>query len=656
MRRCHRILFTLAAALCAAVASAQTADVSITKSAPESVLAGETFDYSIDVFNSGPGTAQNVSMTDSLPFGTTFVSFANPSGTFTCSTPSVGTGGTITCTTPSLADQQEASFTITVKTSPGAPSGSISNTATVTSATNDPVTSNNSFTVSTGIAATSAASADLSIDSVFGSPNVAAGATMSVHLLIANKGPSTAHHVQVVTAVPANTTFLSASVADPLGAFVCGTPSVGTAGNITCSAPEFDPRSSSDQPMFLFTFRVNNGVPAGTVLTTTATLSADESDPVPSNNTAAKTTTVTSQAASADVSVGTAGGGSAFTVTVLNAGPNDAASVTLTDTVPAGSTFLGWTQTSGPLFNCTTPSVGGTGSITCTIVAFPGVQGETISAGFDLALNPSAQVTNNVTVSSSTPDPRPDNNSASFPVLAALSVDDVGVVEGNSGTTPATFTVRLQPANALLTATVDYEVTGLSATAGVDFAATQGTLTFRAGETQKTITVLVFGDTVPEPDEVFSLQLRNPVNAVFGQSFAFGTIADDDHGGPPLPAVSIANASITEGNSGTTNVTFSATLSIPSTTVARVRWQTQNGTALAGADYVAGSGELVFQPGETVKTFTVAIVGDVVFEPDELFNVLITGADNATFSSIPATCVILNDDVPAPSRHRAARP
>ncbi len=656
MRRCHAILTTVAVALFAAVANAQTADLTISKTAAESALAGETIDYSIFVINSGPSTAQTVTVTDTLPFGTTFVSLTNPSGIFSCSAPSVGATGTVTCTAPSLTDQQESSFTISVKTSPIAPSGSISNTATISSATTDPVTSNNSSTATTGIAAITAASADLSLDSMVGSSNVAAGATMSFQLAISNKGPSTGHHVQLADAVPANTSFLSVSVSDPLAVFTCTTPAVGTGGTITCSAPDFDPRSSSDQPAFLFTFRVNNGVPAGTVLTNAATLSADEGDPVASNNSLSRTATVTTQPASADVSVTTTGGGSTFSVLASNSGPNDAALVTLTDTIPSGSTFLDWTQTRGPHFQCNTPAAGGTGSIVCTIAILPGVEGKTITAAFELTLNSSAQVTNNVTISSSTADPRSDNNSSSFPVAAALTIDDVSTVEGNSGSKPAVFTVRLQPANAVLTATVDYVVAGVTASDGLDFSATRGTLTFLPGQTQKTITVPILGDTLQEDDELYSVQLSNAVNASIGRGTGLGTIVDDDHGGPPVPDATIDNITVTEGNSGTTNATFTTRLSFPSAALSRVRWQTQNGSALAGSDYITASGEVTFQPGETVKTFSVAIIGDVVFEPDELFNVVITGADNATFSSTPVTCTILNDDAQVPPRHRSVRP
>jgi len=655
MYRCHRILLLLVAAFAALQASAQTADLLIAKSGSESVTAGETIVYSIFVFNNGPDDAQNVTITDALPFGTTFVSLDASTSIFNCNTPAAGAAGTVTCTAAAFQNQAEASFTLTVKTSAGAPSGSINNTATITSSTPDPNTPDNSSTATTGIVAGSTTSADLSIESIAGTSAVSAGSTISFQVSIANKGPSTAHHVQLVNAVPANATFVSASIADPLAIFSCTTPAVGTSGNITCTASTLDPRTSSDQPSFLFTFRVDNGVAAGTVLTDTATLSADDSDPVTSNNTASRTATVTSQAPAADVSVSTTGGGPAFSITVSNTGPNDAASVTLTDAVPAGSTFASWTQTSGPPFSCSTPAVGGSGTITCSIGVLPGIEGKTILANFELRLDTVAQVTNSVSISSATPDPRPDNNSSSFPVNAKLTIQDVTVIEGNSGTTPAVFTVRLQPANATLTATVDYQVLGVSAVAGVDFIASQGTLTFRAGETQKTITVQVVGDTANEGDELFEVELSNAVNAAIERGTAFGRIADDDQGGAPLPTARVDGILVLEGNSGSPNATFTARLSFASNLVVRVRWKTQDGTAIAGSDYVASDGEITFLPGELTKTFSVPLIPDTIFEPDEFFDVILTGADNA-IAGQGGTCLIVNDDAQAPAvppKHRA---
>jgi uncharacterized repeat protein (TIGR01451 family) len=655
MRRCHSIFFLFAVVLVAAAANAQTADLLVSKSAPESVSAGDTIDYSVFVFNSGPSNAQNVTVTDTLPSGTTFAAVHVSSSLFTCTTPSVGASGTVSCIAPTFDDESETSITISVKTSPSAPSGMISNTATIAAATPDADTSNNSSTATTGIVATSTASADLSIESILGSTSAASGATFTFQVVVANKGPSTAHHVQLTNAVPANATFLSSVVSDPLGAFTCATPAVGTSGTITCAAASLDVRNAGDQPTFLFTFRINNGVSSGTVLTNTATIAGDETDPSPANNSASRTTTVTSQAASADMSVATTGGESDFVVTVANAGPNDAANVTLTDAVPSGSTFAAWTQTLGPRFNCTTPAPGSSGSISCTIANFPGVEGKSISAVFELSLNASAETTNTAIVTSSTADPRTDNNTSTFPSNAKLTIDDVRVVEGNSGTTPAVFTVRLQPANATVTATVDYRALPITANPGFDFVATQGTLTFLAGETVKSFSVPIIGDTLDEGDESFTVQLLNAVNATIDRGTATGTIIDDDHGGATLPFASIDNVSVPEGNSGLSSAVFTLQLSIPATTLTRVRFQTQDGTATANSDYLPANAEITFQPGEIVKTFTVAIIGDVVFEPDETFKVIITGADNATFSTSPATCTIVNDDAQVPPRHRSVR-
>ncbi len=94
---------------------------------------------------------------------------------------------------------------------------------------------------------------------------------------------------------------------------------------------------------------------------------------------------------------------------------------------------------------------------------------------------------------------------------ASLSINNVTVTEGNTGTTLAVFTVTLTPASSQ-TVTVDYATADQSAQAGTDYTSTQGTLTFAPGETTKAITVPVFGDNALESDERFVVQLSNPTN------------------------------------------------------------------------------------------------------------------------------------------------
>jgi hypothetical protein len=109
----------------------------------------------------------------------------------------------------------------------------------------------------------------------------------------------------------------------------------------------------------------------------------------------------------------------------------------------------------------------------------------------------------------------------------ALSVSDVTVTEGNSGTVGATFTVSLAAASGK-TVTVGFATSNGSATSPADYASASGSLTFAPGETTKTVTVTVNGDTTDEPDETFVLTLSSPVNATLGDGSGTGTITDDD--------------------------------------------------------------------------------------------------------------------------------
>ena len=106
-------------------------------------------------------------------------------------------------------------------------------------------------------------------------------------------------------------------------------------------------------------------------------------------------------------------------------------------------------------------------------------------------------------------------------------IDNVTVTEGNTGTTPAVFTVTLTPASSQ-TVTVDYATADQSAQAGTDYTSTQGTLTFAPGETTKTITVPVLGDNALESNERFVVQLSNPTNATLATPQGIGEIVNDD--------------------------------------------------------------------------------------------------------------------------------
>jgi hypothetical protein len=121
-----------------------------------------------------------------------------------------------------------------------------------------------------------------------------------------------------------------------------------------------------------------------------------------------------------------------------------------------------------------------------------------------------------------------------------------------------------------------------------------------------------------------------------------GSVGEPD---PEEPAVlAVADASISEGDRGTSTVTVPVTLSSASSQAITVSYRTVDGTAKAKADYNAASGTLTFQPGETSRTISIAIQGDRKREANETFSVELSNAVGATIDDGGATVTILNDD------------
>ena len=110
-----------------------------------------------------------------------------------------------------------------------------------------------------------------------------------------------------------------------------------------------------------------------------------------------------------------------------------------------------------------------------------------------------------------------------------VSIGDIARAEGTSGTTQFNFTITLSSASTS-SVSVAYSTADGTATAGSDFTATSGVLTFAPGETQKTVVVNIIGDTALEPDEAFFVNLGSPTNAVLGDAQGQGTIQDDEVG------------------------------------------------------------------------------------------------------------------------------
>ena len=220
----------------------------------------------------------------------------------------------------------------------------------------------------------------------------------------------------------------------------------------------------------------------------------------------------------------------------------------------------------------------------------------------------------------------------------SISVRDAVLAEGNSGTTQATFVVALSGPTSQ-SVPFSFATSNGTATAGTDYVATSGALTFAPGEVEKSVAVLVNGDTVDEVQETFFLDISNVQNATVSSSRGTGFIVDDDG-----PTISINDVSVTEGNSGTKAATFTLTLSGPSVEAIAVRAITTPGTATASSDYNSINLLVIFQPGTVTRTFDVEIIGDTNLESNETFFVNLSDPFATSIADGEGVCTILDDD------------
>ena len=222
----------------------------------------------------------------------------------------------------------------------------------------------------------------------------------------------------------------------------------------------------------------------------------------------------------------------------------------------------------------------------------------------------------------------------------SISVRDVVVAEGNSGTTQATFVVALSGPSAQ-SVSFSFATANGTATAGSDYTATSGgPVTFAPGEVEKPVVVLVIGDTVDETQETFFLDISNVQNATVSSSRGNGFINDDDG-----PTISINDVSVTEGNSGTKAATFTLTLSGPSVEAIAIRAITAQGTATESSDYNALNTVVIFQPGTVTRTVDVQIIGDTNLEQNEAFSVNLSDPFGTTITDGQGIGTILDDDI-----------
>jgi uncharacterized repeat protein (TIGR01451 family) len=365
------------------------------------VKAGAQLTYTLTVSNIGTADATGVTVTDPLPANTTFVDA--PGGTLA--------NGIVTWSIGTLAAGASQPLTLIVDVAPSLPAGldTIVNTAMASDNQNPDVTATDTDTVN--------AAPDLSVTKTDGQTVVTPGQTLTYTLTISNVGKQDATGVAVNDLLPANTTFVSASDtwSESGGVVTWPTFSLAAGASVTRTV----------------TVTVNSPVPAGVdTITNTASVHDDGSngpDPTPANNTA---TDIDAVDAAPDLAVTKTDGWLVvvpgqtvtYTLTVSNLGTQGATGVSLDDTLPANTTFVGasngGTESAGVVSWPTFTLAAGT-SVTRTVTV---TVGNPLPAGVDTIVN-TATVGDD---GSNGPDLNPANNRASdTDGIGAVPVADV---------------------------------------------------------------------------------------------------------------------------------------------------------------------------------------------------------------------------------------
>jgi gliding motility-associated-like protein len=230
---------------------------------------------------------------------------------------------------------------------------------------------------------------------------------------------------------------------------------------------------------------------------------------------------------------------------------------------------------------------------------------------------------------------------------ATIAISDATISEGNDGTTTLSFDVAMT-GQVDRDVVVSYSIPSSTATLNEDHTLPAlSTVTLTAGSSVANIDISVIGDEIVELDETINIVLTTTDAGARDVSFsatnAVGTISNDDSA-----IISIADVEIEEGDASFSTLTFTAILDSEVDDNITVDFNSQDGVATAGNDYLSNNGTLSFNGtvGES-RTYTVQILGDEIVEADELFNIVYSnlnagGRDVSMATSTLAT--ILNDD------------
>ena len=202
------------------------------------------------------------------------------------------------------------------------------------------------------------------------------------------------------------------------------------------------------------------------------------------------------------------------------------------------------------------------------------------------------------------------------------------------------------------TVTVDYATADGTATAGTDYTATSGTLSFAPGQTVRTVVVPITNDTAREQTESFRVTLATPLNATIGDATGTVVIGGNDGTRVAQPLVSVAPDLVVGEGDGYVDVPVR--LSAPGQLVVSVGYRLSDGTAAAFSDYDCttpgcGTDTLTFAPGETTKTVRVDLLNDTAAERLETFLLTLSAPANATIARANGHVTTIDNDTVVPT-------
>jgi Ca2+-binding RTX toxin-like protein len=233
-----------------------------------------------------------------------------------------------------------------------------------------------------------------------------------------------------------------------------------------------------------------------------------------------------------------------------------------------------------------------------------------------------------------------------LPPQFSIVATNTDQLEGNTGTTPFTFTVN-RTADTSVAATVSYAITGSGAnpTNAADFAATTGSIDFAAGELSKDVTINVIGDTLSEQNEEFTVTLTNATVGTIKTSSATGIIGNDDR----AFEIAALNADQLEGDNGAiAPFTFTITRNGDTNSATTVQYSvTGSGTNPANAADFGGTlptGTVTFAAGEASQDITIGVSGDMDSETAEDFTVTLSAPGNGEVIIIPTAMGTIQPD------------